>query len=206
MRELGSVQPNRGHFHAVRFYDSEASLCRIVAAFLKEGLVLGQPAVVIATSEHSQGIIAELRAREVAVKELQASGDLVILDAADTMKQFMAEGVPDKDKFHATVQPVLDRVRHGASGTVVRAYGEMVDLLWKQGRDIAAIQLEMLWNQLARTTEFSLLCGYAMGNFYKDASVQDVCRQHTHLVAADGTPRISNADSLLLGGIPTASH
>ena len=31
-----------GHFHAVRFYDNEAALCRIVATFLREGLALSQ--------------------------------------------------------------------------------------------------------------------------------------------------------------------
>jgi hypothetical protein len=77
----------------------------------------------------------------------------------------------------------------------------MVDVLWKDGRDVAAIQLEMLWNRLARSHQFSLLCGYAMGSFYKDAHVMDVCRQHTHLVSSDGTPRLSNADSLLVGAL-----
>lgn len=44
----------------------------------------------------------------------------------------------------------------------------------------------MLWNQLALTHDFSLLCGYAMGNFYKDAAVEDICRQHSHVVSAEG--------------------
>lgn len=198
------AQDGRGHFHAVRFYDSEVSLCRLVAGFLKEGLVLGHPAVIIATPEHSQGIVADLRARDVSVKALQASGDLIVLDAAETMALFVVGGVPNREKFLATITPVLDRARRGAKNRVVRAYGEIVDLLWKNGRDIAAIQLEVLWNQLGRTAGFALLCGYARGNFYQDASILDVCRQHTHLVAADGTPRVSNADSLLVGGIPTA--
>ena len=191
----------QGHFHAVRFYDSEVSLCRIVAGFLKEGLMLGQPAIVIATPEHSQGIVAELRARDVEVKALQAEGDLVVIDAAELMARFMADGVPDREKFRAAIEPVLDRARRGQRDCVVRGYGEMVDLLWKDGRDIAAIQLEMLWNQLGRTAGFSLMCGYAMGNFYKDASIQEVCRQHTHLVSSDGTSRVSNVDSLLIGAL-----
>jgi hypothetical protein len=195
------VQHGHGQFHAVRFYDSEVSLCRIVAAFLKEGLMFGQPAVLIATPEHGQGILAELRARDVEVKGLQASGNLVVLDAVETMEKFMVDGVPNRDKFFQTIEPVIDGARHGRKAPPVRAYGEMVDILWKDGRDIAAIQLEMLWNQLGRTAGFSLMCGYAMGNFYKDTSVTDVCRQHTHLVASDGTLRISNADSLLIGAL-----
>ena len=190
-----------GHFHAVRFYDTEMSLCRIVAGFLKEGLILGQPAMIIATPEHSPGIIAELRARDVAVKELQNSGHLVVLDAADTMAQFMVDGVPNRDRFLATIRPVLDRLRPPSEDRGVRAYGEMVDLLWKEGRDIAAMQLETLWNQLGRLTEFSLMCGYATGNFYRDATMQAVTRQHTHVVASDGTLRVSTADSLLVGTI-----
>jgi hypothetical protein len=62
-----------------------------------------------------------------------------------------------------------------------------VDLLWQEGRRELAISLEMLWNQLANTQRFSLLCGYAMGAFYKDAHFDDVCGQHTHVVSADGT-------------------
>ena len=66
------------------------------------------------------------------------------------------------------------------------AYGEMVDLLWRGGHTIAAVRLEMLWNQLAMTHDFSLLCGYSMGNFYKDAGVGDICRQHSHVISAEG--------------------
>jgi len=165
--------------------------------------MLGQPAVVIATPEHAQGIVAELRARDVEVKSLQESDALIVLDAVETMSKFMEHGVPNREKFLATIMPVLARARQGISDCVIRAYGEMVDVLWKDGRDIAAIQLEMLWNQLGRTEGFSLMCGYAMGHFYKDASVQDVCRQHTHTIASDGTPRVSNADSLLIGALRT---
>jgi hypothetical protein len=64
-----------------------------------------------------------------------------------------------------------------------RACGEMVDVLWQDGLRAAAIRLEMHWNQLAMTHDFSLLCGYAMGSFYKDAGMRDVCAQHSHVIA-----------------------
>jgi len=190
-----------GHFHAVRFYDNEVSLCRIVAAFLAEGLAAGHPALVIATPEHSRGIVAELRAKEVDIASAQAADNLVLLDAEETMSKFMADGVPNRDKFFEVANAAIQRCSRGRKDRPVRAYGEMVDILWRQGRDIAAIQLEMLWNQLGRILGFSLLCGYAMGNFYKDASVQEVCRHHTHTLSADGTARISNADSLLISAL-----
>src|SRR5712691_507376 len=97
-----------GHFHAVRFYDSEAALCRIVASFLREGLAMGQPALVIATPEHSLGIVAELRARELDINTLNSSDMLVVLDAAGMIAAIVVDGVPDAAKFQATVTAAFD--------------------------------------------------------------------------------------------------
>ncbi len=68
----------------------------------------------------------------------------------------------------------------------IRAYGEMVDVLWKQGKADAAIRLEMLWNMLAQRYGFALLCGYSMGNFHKDTKgFEAICREHTHVIARE---------------------
>jgi hypothetical protein len=83
---------------------------------------------------------------------------------------------------------VLDRAAESQPRAGVRAYGEMVDLLWKQGAAAAAIRLEVLWNQLAESRAFSLLCAYSMGNFYKQGAYEDICRQHTHVVSSTGHP------------------
>ena len=63
----------------------------------------------------------------------------------------------------------------------------MVDLLWQRGNADAAIRLEILWNQLASHYEFSLMCGYAVGHFYKetrDPRCVEVCAQHSHVLSA----------------------
>ena len=187
-------------FHAVRFYDSEAALCRVVAKFLRDGLALDQPALVLATRRHSLGIIAELRAREIDVKALQADGTLAVLDVETVLADFIVDGVPNAERFRATTTAAIETVR-GPTRASVRIYSETADLLWKQGRDTVAIQVEILWNKLARSNDFTQLCGCAMGSFLEDGGVQNVCRQHTHLVSADGTARVSNADTLLVGAI-----
>ena len=184
-------QPNAsktaaGQFHAVRFYDTKESLCRIVAEFLGEGFVTGQPGLVIATPEHCAGIVAELRARHFDVDGMQTAGDLLLLDAEKTMSAFMVDGMPDAELFKAKATEAISQVSRGRTDCTIRAYGEMVDLLWKNGHSVAAVRLEMLWNKLAMTHDFSLLCGYAMGNFYKDASINEICQQHTHVVGAGG--------------------
>jgi hypothetical protein len=183
----GTPSPSlAGHFHAVRFYDTKESLCRIVAEFLGEGLVTSQPALVIGTPEHRAGILEELRVRHFDVDKLQAAGDLLLLDARETMATFMVDGMPDPELFRARGTEAIERVCRGRKDCTIRAYGEMVDLLWKDGHSVAAVRLEMLWNKLAMTHDFSLLCGYAMGNFYKDASISEICKQHTQVIGATG--------------------
>jgi len=190
--------PANGHFHAVRFYENKKSLCRIVAGFLGEGLAMGQPALVVATPEHRRGILDEFRARGFDVVRMHAAGQLVMVDARKVMSGFIVDSVPDARLFTESTTRILERTARGREALTIRAYGEMVDLLWKDGYDVAAIQVEMLWNRLARTQDFSLLCGYAMGNFYKDACVASICAEHTHVVGADGTAVIADGRSLTI--------
>ena len=187
-----------GHFHAVRFYDTKESLCRIVAEFLGEGFVTGQPGLVIGTPEHRAGIVEELRARHFDVDGLLTAGDLLLLDARETMSAFMVDGMPDAALFKERATEAIEKVCRGRTDCTIRAYGEMVDLLWKDGHSVAAVRLEMLWNKLAMTHDFSLLCGYAMGNFYKDASINEICQQHTHVIGAGGEAAPSAAKRIVV--------
>ena len=172
-----------GHFHAVRFYEDAAALSRIVADFLAAGIRSGQPALVIGTGVHQQSILVRLRELSLHPAEAIARGDLLLVDAGDLLASFMVDGLPDGARFNDRMTELLGRI---ARGRVVRAYGEMVDVLWQAGMHAAAIRLEMLWNQLANSADFSLLCGYSMGHFYKDAAYDDICSQHTHVISAEG--------------------
>jgi MEDS: MEthanogen/methylotroph, DcmR Sensory domain len=106
----------------------------------------------------------------------------VFLEAESMLREFMVEGMPDAARFNAAVTPLLDRLSRRRTCTV-RAYGEMVDVLWKRGNTAAAIRLEALWNTLADTQPFSLLCGYAADNVYENSAVEDICRQHSHVIS-----------------------
>jgi hypothetical protein len=185
MTDAAALVPTTQH-HAVRFYDNDKSLAQIVAEFLSEGLAVGDPGIVVATPVQRAAILKELVARSLDVVELQRSQDLLLLDAQETLSTFMTNGKPQAEAFNNCMCEVIRTVCRGRPDRTVRIYGQMVDLLWKDGEQEAAISLEMLWNQLANTQAFSLLCGYAMGHFYKDANFDEVCRHHTHVVSADG--------------------
>jgi hypothetical protein len=173
-------------YHAVRFYDNDKSLARIVADFLSEGLGADHPAIVVATAAQRAAILRELIAKGLDVVQLQRSNDLVLLDAQATLDTFMTNGEPDAATFKQVMCEVIDRACRGRADCTIRIYGQMVDVLWKEGNREAAIRLEMLWNELAVSKAFSLLCGYAMGSFYKDVQFGEICRQHSHVIAANG--------------------
>ena len=181
-------------YHAVRFYESDNSLARIVADFLHEGLDVGNPAIVVATADIRAAIVQELTDRSLDVPKLQRAGDLLVLDAEEILSAFMTDGRPDAGRFKDQMCHVIQRVCGDRADCRVRIFGQMVDVLWKDGQRDAAIRLEVLWNQLAHTEAFSLLCGYAIGNFYKDAGFDDICGQHSHVVSADGRATWISAD------------
>jgi hypothetical protein len=184
---MQSAAPIHTHHHAVQFYGTNQSLYSTVAGFLSEGLIAGQPALIIACEEHRSGILARLTERLIDVEKAQAAGDLVLLDANEVLATFMRDGAPDDAAFEAEVGCIVSRILDERPlRTILRTYGEMVDVLWKDGREDAAIRLEILWNKLTAQFGVALLCGYSMGQFYKQAArFDEVCSHHTAVIETD---------------------
>jgi anti-sigma regulatory factor (Ser/Thr protein kinase) len=146
------------HTHAVSFYDEDTELTDGIGRFVADGLADGESVVVIATPQHRQAIDELLAEQGIDPARVRADGCYAALDASQTLDVFMADDGPDADRFHAFMGGVLDHAR--ATGVGVRAFGEMVALLWERGDVAAAITLESLWNDLAEQHQFSLRCAY----------------------------------------------
>jgi hypothetical protein len=83
----------------------------------------------------------------------------------------------------------------------LRAYGEMVGVLWKARQFAAAIRLEQLWNKLLEQSAFSLYCAYAIDIFGKDFQVDgldDILCTHSHLVPAEPNGNLETALNMAL--------
>jgi hypothetical protein len=100
------------------------------------------------------------------------------------------------DRFADVVGAAIDEAAAAHPGKTVRAFGEMVDVLWHRGQEQAALVLEELWNDLGGTKPFSLLCGYCLDLF--DADVQgralpEIFCRHSHFRAAAAPGRLAAA-------------
>jgi len=174
-------------FHAVRFFDGGDSLTALVARFITSGLVDGDPGIIIATGHHRTGILHAIEA-SVDIKPLLERGELIVLDAEEALGTFMVDGMPDVRLFEQGFLGLIDKASARRRDGLVRVYGEMVDVLWKQGQHDAALRVEGLGNQLMRTRKLSILCGYSMDNAYEDGAFQSICCVHSHVMSVNGVP------------------
>jgi signal transduction histidine kinase len=191
--------PFSGHpNHTVQFYEDDAILCDTVAHFLGVGLAAGEPVCVVATADHRAAFAARLARRGLDVDEARARGQLVWLDAADTLAKFMVGDLPDWTLFASFFGAIIEESQQRDPLACVRTYGEMVDLLWRNGNKQGALALETMWNELAASHPLSLLCAYVMGNFVRSSdseSFRDVCRAHAHVVPAEGARRVAEPET-----------
>ena len=177
--------------HDVHFYESDELLASVVGQFLAEGVRAGQPIVMIATPTHLEQIVARMRVLGADPDELVRGRDVVMLDARDTLAAFMEGNVPNHDLFEATAANVLEKLVAHRSNVVIRAYGEMVDVLWRQGMAEAAITLEEMWDGLAKRFSLSILCGYG-DDVVRDSGgrigIPHICAVHEHVLSFDDLP------------------
>jgi anti-sigma regulatory factor (Ser/Thr protein kinase) len=170
--------------HVVTFYDADEELAASVGSYLGEGLSAGGSAVMLATHPHCLAFKAELAAAGIDVSGVVASGQLLVLDAAQTLQGFWTDDHLDRDGF--------ETMAHGCIGTAadagqpIRIYAEMVALLWDAGHVAAAMELEVLWNDQATRRQFALLCAYPASLVTAEAhggALEEVCGLHTAVIA-----------------------
>jgi len=184
MSELENPGP---HDHLVHLYQEPALLAEAVREYIGSGLRAGEAALIIATPEHRALFVQGL-------ESFVESGQLWVYDAEETLGRFMVDGMPDWRSFQDVAGGLIAELR--LQYPAVRAYGEMVDVLWQRGEQEAAVRLEEYWNELGRLQTFSLLCAYRMdpldGASYGGA-LECVCRTHSHLIPSRDPARYDAA-------------
>jgi hypothetical protein len=190
MTRSGLIHDDAGmkRFHAVRFYESTQSLAATAAVFFGAGLTVDEPAFVIACPEHQIAIEEMLRDISFSLVALRRSHKLHVVDARRTLRELIVNGVPDPVRFSAVMDRELGGLKQSSEGGGVRIYDEMTDVLWKQGRYAAALQLEALWDALTVHTRCSVLCGHSIDARPDKSALTSLCSSHSHIVGPNGAP------------------
>jgi hypothetical protein len=146
------------------------------------GLKAGESSIVIATPEHLATLNRRLVDSNVDLTCAIAEDRYIALDAETSLARFMINQMPDEDLFGLFVGELMRRGT--ANNRRVRAFGEMVALLWARGDCAATVRLEFLWNRILQNGSFSLLCAYPKAGFTEDPtrSMADICAAHSRIV------------------------
>ena len=189
--------------HVVQFYgEDDRFFIRNVCRYLSEGLKRREGILIIASPEHARAFVAHLTNTDSYALRALEDGRLVFRDAQATLDQIIVAGAPDQQRFDAVIGTALREVQSRTGHRRVRAYGEMVGLLWTVGSVAAAIRLEECWNELLESQDCSLFCGYPIDVFgpeFQTAAVDSIMCAHSHFIPAD--PDFESAIDFAIGDI-----
>jgi PAS domain S-box-containing protein len=186
--------------HVAYFYRTSDSLLEALCDFIGPALGAGNAAIIIATKVHLEELEHRLSARGLDTRKASQQGRYVALDASETLVEIMLEGMPDASRFDEIVGGAIARTRASVKTArpEIAAFGEMVSLLWTEGRIDAAIRLEQLWNELAKKHSFSLRCGFPVANSYGDKNgypLMRVCAEHSAVVVEEGDSSFTSGEA-----------
>ena len=177
--------------HFAQLHRDPQALTEAVTLYVETGLRRGNGVVVIATPAHLELFIERLREQDLDPGRFLKSGQLELHDAELTLRKFMCNDVPLWEDFRRSLGAVFERVQAFGRGTT-RAYGEMVNVLWQEGKQGAAIALEEYWNELACLYPFALFCSYMLDVHHDHAyngPLEDIGRTHSDIIGTQDDER-----------------
>jgi DNA-binding NarL/FixJ family response regulator len=155
------------HRHEAGFYSDDTSLLDGFTRFVERALKAGDAAVVVATEAHRDRLLVKLQTLGLDMAGASEQGRYVSLDAFETLSTFMDNGIPDPLRLRRVVGDlILNAAKTSKAGqSRVVVCGECAPLLWAQGEGEAAMELENLWGDIAKSQNVDLFCGYLLGSF-----------------------------------------
>jgi hypothetical protein len=178
----GEVAPTD---HVVQIYENDRAFLNLLEGFVSSGLIAGECVVVIATTVHLDALTERLQNQGHDMATLHTDDQLILLDAEDTLAKFMVNGWPEVKLFNETVSGIIERAH--PKNRRVRAFGEMVAVLWAKGEVAATVHLELLWNRFCETQALCLLCAYPRKGFTQDinSSAHAICCAHSKMISGE---------------------
>jgi len=172
--------------HLVEMYEAEEDFMDSLEGYVQRGLEAGDSIVLIATPDHLGKLARRLGNGGADLASAREQDRYIELDAEETLARFMVNGWPDEDRFKSVVGGLLARA--SANGAKVRAFGEMVAILWAKKLYAATVRLEHLWHRLCAQEGLSLLCAYPVSGPTGSSaqSMREICEAHSHVITRFG--------------------
>jgi DNA-binding NarL/FixJ family response regulator len=170
--------------HKVAFQRDDASIVDDFSRFIDLALKMENPVIVIATESHRTNLRQRLQARGRDIATAIQEGTYISLDADDMLSEVMVNDWPDSTRFLKVASDLIMEAAKAAKGKHFRvaACGECASSLIAQGKPEAAIELEHLWDKIARSHYVDILCEYLLGDFQTEEGspiFERICVAHS---------------------------
>ena len=165
--------------HVLQIYENDGVFLDALTGFVAGIIHLDETAVVIATNAHLNALENRLQSYRIDVEELISNNKFIPLSAEDTLSELIVDNRPDERALKKMISELFDGHKK------IRAFGEMVAILWMQGNKEAAVELENLWNKVCGNYHLSLFCAYPKSSFKDNEinSVKIMCETHTKIIS-----------------------
>jgi hypothetical protein len=170
--------------HLVHIYEHEETFLNLLEGFVIAGINNLECVIIIATESHLNALNNRLKAQGFNINSLCQDQQYIPLDANATLSKFMVNGWPDEKLFNTSIAQIV-KLAHDRNRQI-RAFGEMVTVLWSKGLNGATVHLETLWNRFCASQPFSLFCAYPKAGFTQSPadSLHKICCAHTKIISS----------------------
>jgi len=176
--------PQATRRHEVQFSSDEASLLDGFASFSAAALKAGSATIAVTTRSHRSMLHQRLETLGLDIDLAIEESRYIWMDVADSLSAVMVEGWPDEARFRKATTTLIASAVRASTCTPARvaACGEVAPSLLREGRADAAIRVEHLWDEVARTCGVDLWCGYLLSPALHDEDpriFEQICAEHS---------------------------
>ncbi len=181
----GEIAPSR---HLIQLYENEEVFLTTLESFVTCGFRANDSVVILATDDHLLRLNGRLLAQGFNITKLKEQQRYLPINADEALGHFMVKDWPDRTRFRRYVSRIISSAK--GVGYKVRAFGELVSVLWANGHSGATVQLEHLWEHFIHEEKLSLFCAYPKSGFTEDPnlSLQSICASHSLVISGAKTP------------------
>jgi CheY-like chemotaxis protein len=177
-----SKKADSAHSHALHLYDDDEALLLGLTGRVEAALKANDPMIVVATESRRTSLLARLQARSVGVAAAIDQGLFVLMDVDLALSAFMVNDLPDPIRLRNVLGDLVSSASEAVNSEHPRVvvFGEIAPTLWVRGHAEAAIQLEHLTDEFARTRNVEILCGYVLDTVQREQVeiYQRLCSEH----------------------------
>ncbi len=151
------------YLHIIRICPNIMRQAEILTSYINEGLLNNEGVIVVARPSLRKIVLSKLDGLGFDSQAIRNQGQVKFFDAEFLLTNILIDGVIEEQPFLNLIGiPVEDAQSKFGK---VRAFGEMVDILWQRDHHDMAMQLEDLWEDLCAKQNLQFLCTYLLDNF-----------------------------------------